>query len=110
LIGSAMLARSRELRIFTVASYLLAITASALFHEHRSGGERQLLPCVSAAQGEDDHDCSVCQFLAQKPAPAADVAPVGASEWVQELPAASPVSAASGVFSAWHSRAPPAIA
>lgn len=102
--------RSRTLSVFTVASYLLAITASALFHEHRSGGEQQLFPSVFAAHGEGDHDCSVCQFLAQKPAPAADVAPVGAGVWVQELPAASPVSAVSGAFSAWHSRAPPTVA
>jgi hypothetical protein len=105
-----MLVRSRKLTVFTAASYLLAISASALFHEHKCCGDVQPRPGVSAAHGGEDHDCSVCQFLAQKPAPAADVAPVGPTLRAQELPAASPVCGVSGVFSAWHSRAPPAIA
>jgi hypothetical protein len=105
-----MLLRSRKLTVLTAASYLLAITASALFHEHKSCDDRPSRPGVSAAHGDSDHDCSVCQFLTQKPAPAADVAPVGPILRAQELPAESAVCAVSGVFSAWHSRAPPAVA
>jgi hypothetical protein len=105
-----MLIRSRKLTVFTMASYLLAITASALFHEHKGCGGGLSRPGVAAAHGCADHDCAVCQFLAQKPAPAVAVAPVGPGMWAQEVPAASPVCAVSGVFSAWHSRAPPAIA
>ena len=105
-----MFVQSRKLTVLTAASYLLAVTVSALFHEHKSCGRERPRPGVSAARGEPDHDCSVCQFLAQKPAPAADVAPVGPSLPSQEVSAASPVCAACGVFSAWHSRAPPAVA
>ena len=74
-----MLVRSRKLTVLTAASYLLAVTASALFHNHDGHGDEQPRPGVSASHGADDHDCSVCQFLAQKPAPTADVAPVGPS-------------------------------
>ena len=105
-----MLIRSRNLTVFMAASYLLAITGSALFHDHKGCGSGPSRPGVAAAHGVADHDCAVCQFLAQKPAPAANVAPVGPSTWAQEVPAASPVCAVSGVFSAWHSRAPPAVA
>ena len=105
-----MFVRSHKLTVLTAASYLLAITASGLFHNHEGCGHERPLPGVSAAHGGDHHDCSVCQFLAQKPAPAANVAPVGASLRAQEVTAAAPVCAVSGVFSAWHSRAPPAVA
>ena len=106
-----MLAKNREFSTLTAASYLLAITVSALFHNHKCCGHQRPRPGVSASQRRDhDHDCAVCQFLAQKPAPAAAVAPVGTSLPVQEVVAASPVRAEGGVFSAWHSRAPPAVA
>ena len=105
-----MLVRNRKLTVLTAASYLLAISVSALFHDHNRCGQERPPAGVSAAHGDQDHDCSVCQFLAQKPAPAADVAPVGPSLRAQEVPEASPVCAVSGAFSAWRSRAPPAVA
>ena len=86
-----MFVRSHKLTVLTAASYLLAITASGLFHNHEGCGHERPLPGVSASHGGDHHDCSVCQFLAQKPAPAADVRRVGASLPVQEVTAAAPV-------------------
>ena len=106
-----MRARNPKLTVLTAASYLLVITCSALFHDHHHGhGEDQPRPGVSASHSADDHECSICQFLAQKPAPAAVVAPVGASAPVQEVVAAAPACAVRGVFAAWHSRAPPVVA
>jgi hypothetical protein len=105
-----MLARNRKLTVLTAASYLLAITVSALFHNHDGHGNEQPQPGVSAAHSADDHDCSVCQFLAQKPAPAADVTPVDVGALVQEVAAPAPVCTVGVVFTAWHSRAPPVLA
>ena len=81
-----MLIRSRKLTVFMAASYLLAITASALFHEHKGCGGGQSCPGVAAAHGCADHDCAVCQFLAQKPAPVVAVAPVGPGVWRKKCP------------------------
>jgi hypothetical protein len=105
-----MLVQSRKLKVFTAASYLLAITASALFHNHHGHGEGQPQPGVSTAHSSDEHDCSVCQFLAQKLAPVACVAPVGVSALVQEVAAPAAASAVRVIFAAWHSRAPPVLA
>ena len=105
-----MWARSRQLTILTAASYLLAVTASALFHNHGGHDDEQHRPGVSASHWADGHKCSVCQFLAQKPAPAADAAPVSLSTLVQDAVAAAPVRVAADVFTAWNSRAPPVLA
>ena len=105
-----MLVQSRKLKVFTAASYLLVITVSAFFHNHYGQGEGRFQPGVSAAHSSDEHDCSVCQFLAQKPAPVACVAPVGLSALVQEVAAPAAASAVRVVFAAWHSRAPPVLA
>ena len=105
-----MLARNRTLTVLTTASYLLAITASALFHNHHGHGKEDSCPGASAAHSTEGHDCSVCQFLAQKPAPVADVAPESASTLVQEVAAPAPACPVRGVFTAWHSRAPPVVA
>jgi hypothetical protein len=102
--------KSRGMTVLTLASYMLAVSASALFHDHRDSDVEQSRQGVSASHSGDDHDCSVCQFLAQKPAPVAKVAPVGLSTLVQELTTPALVQAMPGVFSAWHSRAPPAPA
>ena len=103
-------ARSRTLSVLTAVSYLLTITASALFHNHHGHGEAPSRPGVSASSAAEDSDCSVCQFLAQKPAPAAQLAAEIASVLVQDVAAASPIVAVQGAFTAWQSRAPPAIA
>jgi hypothetical protein len=102
--------RSRKLSILTAASYLLVITGSALFHNHYGHGEEASRPGVSAADAADDHDCSVCQFLAQKPAPAVQVAPEIASALVQDVAAPAPWCPPRAAFAAWQSRAPPAVA
>jgi hypothetical protein len=105
-----MWVQSRKLSILTAASYLLVITLSALFHNHHGHGEGPSRPGVSASDAADDHDCSVCQFLAQKPAPAADIAPAAASTLVADVAASAPSCPVRGVFAAWQSRAPPAFA
>ena len=58
----------------------------------------------------DDSNCLVCQFLAQKPAPVADVAPVASFLLLHEVAVIGSSRSISGVFAAWHSRAPPALA
>ena len=102
--------RSRKLSIVTAASYLLVVTFSALFHDHHGHGHGASRPGVAAAHVADDHDCSVCQFLAQKPAPAAVVAPEIASALVQDVAVSAPCCPLHGAFTAWQSRAPPAVA
>lgn len=106
-----MFVRNRLLTVLTTAGYLLAISASALFHEHHGHDDEVSRPGVSASHAcDEEHDCSVCQFLAQKPAPAADVAPVGSGSLVQDVAMPPPASAESDSFTAWHSRAPPVFA
>lgn len=106
-----MLVQNRLLTVLTTASYLLAVSVSALFHEHHGHDDEQSRPGVSASQADDaEHDCSICQFLAQKPAPVAHVAPVSSSLLVGDLAAAAPVIADRDVVPAWHSRAPPVFA
>lgn len=105
-----MLARNRIRTVLFAACYLLAVSASALFHHHDGDQDESHRPGVAASHGEGQDECSVCQFLAQKPAPMAEVEPVESGTLVQELAAPSPESAMSGVFSAWQSRAPPAFA
>ena len=102
--------RSRKLSILTAASYLLVITGSALFHNHHGHGEEASRPGVSAADAADDHDCSVCQFLAQKPAPAVQVAPEIATRWCKTWLRPRHGARVRAAFAAWQSRAPPAVA
>jgi hypothetical protein len=106
-----MLARNRIRTLLIAASYLLAVSASALFHHHHDcDHDESHRPGVAASHCEGQDECSVCQFLAQKPAPMAEVAPADLGTLVQELAASSPESATCGVFNAWQSRAPPAFA
>jgi hypothetical protein len=102
--------RSRKLSVVTAASYLLVVTFSALFHDHHAEGHQPSRPGIVAVEAGDDHDCPVCQFLAQKPAPATIVAPEMLSTLVQDAAAAAPCCSSPGVFTAWQSRAPPALA
>jgi hypothetical protein len=105
---------SLQKRLFTVcmaASYLLVITASALFHEHHDHhDEGPTRPGVADSQADDDHDCSVCQFLAQKPAPTSLIAPESVRGLVQCIFPPAPRCVALDAFSAWRSRAPPVSA
>lgn len=105
-----MLLRNRILTVWTATSYLLAITASALFHEHHDHRDEQPRPGVSASHASDEHDCSVCQFLAQKPAPTSDITPKGVSALVQTVSLPAPPRVACDAFTAWQSRAPPVSA
>jgi hypothetical protein len=106
-----MLARHRNLRLLLAVGYLLTVTASALFHHHahHEGHEEASRPGVSASHLAESHYCAVCEFLAQKPAPATCVAVVEAGELVQSVAATMPVFRVAAIFSAWQSRAPPAV-
>ncbi len=110
------------------AGYLFVIAAAPLFHNHadHDGGcghafaatENDSASCPhdgdsshrSAPHPSDCNHCPVCQFLAQTPAPVAEVAIEGDGLLVQELASPAPACAAVGVFSAWQSRAPPCFA
>jgi hypothetical protein len=102
--------RSRKLTVITAASYLLVVSAAALFHDHDDHDHGLQKSDAAAAKLTDGHDCSVCQFLAQTPAPAAEVAPVRVSTLAQDVIVAAPACVARGVFTAWQSRAPPVLA
>ena len=128
-----MLAKNRTFSVLTSFGYVLTITVSALFHNHggnevghigcHSGACTKSLACDCDAHDEDRSspaapadgstdcgDCLVCQFLAQKPAPAAELPPPTIESMVEEAVASAPARVASGVFSAWRSRAPPSAA
>jgi hypothetical protein len=103
-----MCLRNRALTALLAASYMLAVTTSTLFHSHGDHDEDQPpRPGVSAAHPEHDHDCSVCQFLAQKPAPVVLVTPVSLGAPVQDVAVPAPACPVARVFATWHSRAPP---
>lgn len=103
--------RNRFLTIFLTISYLLVVGVSARFHHHCEHDEDQpSRPGFAASHAEKDHDCSVCQFLAQKPAPLATVAPADISNLVQNVVSPVPPCFLGTLFSAWQSRAPPAFA
>jgi hypothetical protein len=115
--------------------YALTITTASLFHDHgshdgvrcchghslahaaskhctgdesdQSPGHRNA-PRAPARCPGDDGRCSVCQFLGQKPIPAAEVTTVVCGTLVQEVSAPAPARGVVRVFSAWQSRAPPA--
>jgi hypothetical protein len=125
--------KNRWLSIAVAAGYALTITTASLFHNHADHGERcchgqSLAHAASEAchHGESDREaprqnssqtptpcpsdgghCSVCHFLGQKPAPAAEVVPVVAGALVQEVASPAPAHIVAAAFSAWQSRAPP---
>ena len=121
--------KNRWVSVLVAAGYLLAVSTASLFHHHAKrdyggcchgqslthGGADDLssrpdTPIVPPPCPSDDTNCSVCQFLAQKPAPTPEVAPVNTGVLVQEAFSLPPARIAVGVFSAWHSRGPPAVA
>ena len=125
-----MLAKNRTFSVLTSFGYVLTITVSALFHNHsgnegghcgcHAGASTKSLACDCDAHGEGrsypvapadgSTDCPVCQFLAQKPAPAAELPPPRLESMVEEAVAPVPARVARGVFTAWRSRAPPSVA
>jgi len=110
-VGPPMLYRNRFLAILLATSYLLVVATSARFHRHGEHDEDQpQRPGFAASHAGDEHDCSVCQFLAQKPAPLAAVAPADNRDLVQEVVAPSLPRHFCVLFSAWQSRAPPVSA
>jgi hypothetical protein len=121
--------KNRWVSVLVAAGYLLAVSTASLFHHHadRDGGEccheqspshgamDDHSPCSQAPSDHSpgslgDNHCSVCQFLAQKPAPTAEVVSETPGALVQEAFMPPPARIAVGVFSAWHSRGPPAFA
>ena len=129
--------KNRWVSVLVAAGYLLAISTASLFHNHADRGSggcyhgrslaheasadchhgeadddspRPNAPKTPAQCPSDDSHCSVCQFLAQKPAPTAEVAAVSTGVLVQEAYLPAPPRITVGVFSAWHSRGPPAVA
>ena len=121
-----MRALSRKLTVLTAAGYLLAVSTASLFHHHADQDGGGCCHGQSLAHGAlDDHsppskvpsdhspgslsdsNCSVCQFLAQKPAPVALIAPVDSGTLVQGVAEPAPVRVVAVLFTAWHSRAPP---
>jgi hypothetical protein len=128
---------NRWLSIAVAVGYALTITTASLFHNHSSHGGGccdQGPSLVHAASsrchhGELDGDavhgnvpktpthgpsdgkhCSVCQYLAHKPAPTAGVTAADAGLLVQEVSSLRLARVAVDSFSAWQSRAPPAFA
>ena len=125
-----MLARNRYLSAWIAASYVLTVAASALFHDHGCGSSAEGCEALASAEGHDsctgdgdhkshsssptapscpdnDHNCPVCQYLAQQTIAADDTPQVTFAAMVQELEAVAPVFSAGRTPSAWHSRAPP---
>jgi hypothetical protein len=126
--------RNRLVSLFVAAGYVLAVSAASLFHDHAAPGCGDCSHQQSTAHeaspdchhGDSDNHpqppknpsqcpadgshCSVCQFLAQKPAPTAGLTTAGSGMLVQEAVAPPPASFVAGVFSAWHSRGPPSRA
>jgi hypothetical protein len=99
--------RRRLPTLLVAASYLLALSMSALPHCHHGHAEGEPRPGLCANHSGDEHECPICQFLAQKPAPVIPVAPVTVGLLVQDVTPVAPAGTASEVFTAWHSRAPP---
>jgi hypothetical protein len=131
-----MASKRRTLSALMAAGYLLATTTAAFFHDHACS-ERAGCGAVcydKHAHGPSHHSrhdatqeeghpapitpdrhtdgakCSICQFLAQASAPVGPVAPLLAAPLVQAITTVSPSFSLTGVFTAWHSRAPPAVA
>ena len=127
-----MLTRNRAISVLTSIGYVLTITVAALFHDHGGNGGYGCLcpagwdtqspaadcaghngsrspPVAPAHHSSNDH-CAVCQFLAQKPAPAEDLPPPTIETTVEAVVESAPARTASVVFSAWRSRAPPSVA
>jgi hypothetical protein len=129
--------KNRWFSSLVAVGYMLTVTTASLFHNHaahdgdgcchgrsltheapadcRHGAPDRDSPRPNApkAPGEcpsDSGNCPVCHFLSQKPAPAAAVAAVSMGTLVHEVSSPAPVCIVVGVFSAWHSRAPPVFA
>jgi hypothetical protein len=104
--------QNRATTFLATAGYLLAVSASALFHDHHDDchDDGPARSGFTASHECDSHDCSVCQFLAQKPAPVAEVTTVHGAPLVQNISAPFSLRVQVDVFSAWRSRAPPAAA
>jgi hypothetical protein len=129
--------KNRWLSIAVAAGYALTITTASLFHNHsahdgdrcchehlladaastpchhshsESDGAHRNAPKAPVKSSSDGSHCSVCQFLGHKPVPTAEVTIVALGMFVQDVPSATPPPAASHLFSAWQSRAPPCFA
>jgi hypothetical protein len=124
--------RNRCVASFVAVGYLLTVTAASLFHNHppvargaccheqstadeHHGSSHDHQPHHKTPKSPsgcpaDDGRCSVCQYLAHKPAPTAEVALAASGILIQAVLAPPPVRLAASVFSPWHSRGPPTLA
>jgi hypothetical protein len=120
--------RNRLVSALMAVGYLLTVSAASLFHnhaDHRGGAcsheasshgrhgdadDHSRHPQSPSPCSDDGSECSVCQFLAQKPAPTIAVVVASSGALVQDASVAPPARVIAGVFSAWHSRGPPSLA
>jgi hypothetical protein len=129
--------RSRILSSLMAASYLLATTVALRFHDHacREGsdcgaayhsceganhshsagqdgapGQDRPSPAAPDRHPTDSAKCVICHFLAQASTPVGSVVPLISAPLVQAVTVVTPSFSLTDVFSAWHSRGPPAVA
>jgi hypothetical protein len=122
--------KNRRFSLLSAIGYALIVVGAPLFHNHSiSDGDGCSLavqhrsdersPDVDSSAAEEiavvahsseGESCPVCQFLANKPAPAAEITPVASGELVESVALAALPSPAAAFFSAWQSRAPPCFA
>ena len=112
-----MWAEIRDLAtLLLLANYVLAVTAGALFHQHghqhvgEQGAGNRLAPgWACSAENHDDEQCSICEFLAQKPIPAQQIEEAACAPLVEQRAAAAPIPLTFDVPSTRHIRAPPRV-
>lgn len=122
-----MPSRRTVITVSLLVVYSLAVTAGAVFHTHRIvRGDRPGCDCACHHAHGAHHDgsgepsgnripsdrgssdsCPVCQFLAQKPAPAERVEEVTSAPLVEPVDSPSPKRYASGAPPIHRCRAPP---
>jgi len=76
--------------------------------EVESSDDEQAL--VVSPVADDDSDCIVCRFLAQKPTPIHVVTILACSQSVAAVPAPAPIGPVAPLARTLHSRAPPTLA
>ena len=116
-----MSGRNRTISVLLAVCYTLAVTVSALFHDHddacgghscrgdRAADHRLLLQKQTPQSPKDAHQCSVCQFLAEKTLAAEQFAELTSGALAQEVVLDAQPASLEALSLSWHSRAPPDI-